>query len=82
MILERKEWLGDKDGRTYKINTDDERIITEKNLSGMTDIEKERFIDKALDDFSDGYNMLEEINGELYEVYENERIKITRKAYL
>lgn len=83
MLLERVEFLGDKDGRKYKINGDDERKIIEKEtMKHMGEFEKERVIEKAIDSFEEGYNKLEKISGEWFEVYEDYHLRIERKAYL
>jgi hypothetical protein len=83
VLLNRVEFLGDKFGRPYQVNTDDERIIIEKEtLYWKSAIEKERIIDNELDTFEDGYNTLEEIDGALYEVHESYFVRIMRKAYI
>jgi hypothetical protein len=83
MLLNRVEFLGDKDGRKYQIDTEDERIITKKeSLKGKTELEVERIIDDELDAFEDGYNVLKEVDGILYEIHENYFVRIMRKAYV
>lgn len=81
MKLDRTEFLGDRRGRSYKIDTDDERkVIWEKEFKKNSD--RENALDSALDAMEDGYNAIEEIDGEFFEVFQNHEFKIIRKAYL
>ena len=82
MFLERKEFLGDRRGRSYKINTEDEREITYyKGFDDLDEFEQEDAISDALDAFEDGYNQLEEIDGQWYETGGGRCLTIRRKAY-
>lgn len=82
MLIEREEFT--HDGRNYLIDTDDNRIISlhYENLKNKIDYELERIIGQIIDDFEDGYNVLEEIDEELYEVHHSYFGDIKRKAYL
>lgn len=81
MKLDRNEFLGDRRGRAYQIDTNDEsKVILEKEFK--TKIERENALDSALDAMEDGYNAIEEIDGEFFEVFQNHEFKIIRKAYL
>lgn len=83
MMVERTEFLGDRDGRQYKVNLDDEIKVIEKNgFADMDGYEKERYMAKEFDSFEDGYNVLEEVDGILYEVMDTYRAKFMRRAYL
>ena len=75
-MLKRVEFLGDKDGQEYFINLNDERIV---KVNGEA---SESLIDSAIDSFEDGYNVLKEIDGRLYEYQKTGPIEIMRLAYL
>ena len=75
-MLKRIEFLGDKDGREYFINLNDERIV---KINGES---SEHLIDSAIDAFEDGYNILTEIEGRLYEYQKTGAIEVMRRAYL
>lgn len=79
-MLKRKEYLGDRFGREYEISLDDERIV-EKNHEFIDKWEEERAVERALGSFEDGYNVLELIDGEWYEVQRDYMLTIKRKAY-
>ena len=81
MKLDRTEFLWDRRGRAYQIDTDDEiKVIQEKEFERKS--ARKNALDVALDDMEDGYNYLEEIDGELFEVFKSPEFKIVRKAYL
>ena len=80
MKLDRTEFLGDRRGRSYQIDTDDERkVIWEKEFERKS--ARKNALDVALDDMEDGYNWIEEIDGELFEVFKSPEFKIVRRAY-
>jgi len=82
-MLDRTEFLGDRDGRRYQISTEDERIFTwhEGYGKSLDAHELERIKDDALDDFEDGYNRLVEIDGVMYEMLYSYGYEIIRRAY-
>ena len=77
-MLERYSY----DNERYFINPEDERIVTLKNTEHMSEYEKQRRIENALDSFEEGYNGLTSYNGSLYEIQEDYCVKIMRRAYL
>lgn len=81
MFIEREEFK--TDGCYYLIDTGDERTITLhfENIKHKIEYELECIINQLMDDFEDGYNVLEEIDGELYEVHRGYYADIKRKAY-
>lgn len=75
-MQKRVEFLGNKDGREYFIDLNDERIV---KVNGEA---SERLIDSAIDAFEDGYNVLKEVEGRVYEYQKTGPIEIMRRAYL
>lgn len=67
---------GERNGITYEIDTRDERVIDAYGGNATSNR-----IENLLDAFEDGYNELEEIDGEWYESIDDGFVKITRKAY-
>ncbi len=74
------------DGREYFISENDERMVfvngERVDIGKKIEPEMENLIDNLLDSFEDGYNFLEaDEAGNYYEVQENGKVKIMRKAY-
>lgn len=87
MMLDKKEYrVGENNsvyGRKYKIDTADKvHVIVKESCKYMTESELEKRIMDDRDSFEDGYNHLEEIDGTLYEVMEDEFTKLYRRAYI
>lgn len=92
-LLRKEEYHGDsdKERREYYINPDDKREVYKVkdgkaellDASKLT-VDEENEIYLELSSFEEGYNRLEEIDGQLYEVMGNEHVRwiIRRKAYL
>lgn len=79
MLLKRTEFLGDKDGKSYIVDSEEERIIIQKN-DCIDSFEYEKKLDNALDSFEDGYNVLkQDENNVWYEVQEDYFFIIKRK---